>query len=299
MSTLAGGTDFGIHLLVCLMNVDSTYGGLCEGRTLANSTMTWASDVTISRANTVINLPCSTINMAGRLIIAPGTRNVSIHGCAYQGGSNASGTQGGTVLSYSGTGNAIQVGDTTHAQDTKGFHLDNVNLVTSSAGSAAKALAFYRTQEIDLRNLYVNGNQAVGQTGLYLDGTGNYAGGTFDSLTLNGFGTGVYMTGHLSGSVVGDYANASTFTRLHVNCPASGGNPVSGTYGVDIAAGDGNTWSGGDIESCDTVMHFGANAVNNTVDGLRNENSNTQYLAGLQAPVTTRFSLAVLSSLAS
>lgn len=123
----------------------------------------------------------------------------------------------------------------------------------ANAGTGATVLRFCRLQEIDLRNVYLNGNQITGQTGVYLDGTGNYTGGTFDSDTLNGIGTGVYMTSHLSSFVVGDYSNASTFTRLHIVCPTSENNPIAGTYGVS--------------------------AVNNTIVGLRNENSTIQYQA--------------------
>jgi hypothetical protein len=278
MSTLIGA-DFGANLTVCLAAINSTYGGICEGRGLGTTAQSIASPVTISTPNTVINLPCATITTAQQIVVAPGVRNVTIHGCAFEGGSNANGTAGGTVLVYTGNGAAIQVGDTTYAQNTMGFHIDNVNLNTASAGTSATGLAFYRTQEIDARNLYLNGNQLASQTGIYLDGTGNYTGGSFDSDTLNGFGAGVYMTGHLSGSVAGDFTNASTFTRLHIVCPTSGGNPISGTYGVNVVAGDGNTWNGGDVENCSTMFHLGANAVNNTILGLRNEQSTIQYQA--------------------
>lgn len=272
------GSDFGAQLNACVFSLNPVYGGTCDARGLVGSAVSMTSSVTISTPNTVINLPCSTISTAQQITVAPGTRNVSIHGCSYRGGANT-GSNGGTVWAYTGSGKAFQVGDPSYAQDTKGFHMDNVNLVTVNAGTAATAFAFYRTQEIDLRSVYLNGNQLIGQTGILLDGTGNYSGGTFDSDTLNGFGTGVLMTGHQSGSVSGDFSNASTFTRLHVVCPTSGGSPVSGTYGVNVVAGDGNTWTGGDIESCDTMFHLGANAINNTIVGLRNENSNFQYVA--------------------
>ena len=277
VDTLAG-TDLGAKLSACFASLSSTYGGSCDARGFTFG-QTIGTALTISLSNVAVYLPCTTITTSQPLTIAPGTRNVTIHGCAYQGGSNASGTAGGTVWVYTGSAAAIKVGDATYAQDTKGFRLDNINFNTASAGAGATVFSFYRVQEIDLRNVYLNGNQSTGQTGIYLDGTGNYTGGTFDSDTLNGFGTGVYMTGHLSGSVVGDYSNASTFTRLHIVCPTSGNNPIAGTYGVNIAAADGNTWSGGDIENCSTMFHLGANAVNNTIVGLRNENSTIQYQA--------------------
>jgi hypothetical protein len=73
--------------------------------------------------------------------------------------------------------------------------------------------------------------------------------------------------------------NASTFVRLHIDCPTSGGNPISGTYGINLQQGDGNTFTGGDVEGCSTALHLGANAQNNTIVGLRNENSTNQVVA--------------------
>ena len=72
----------------------------------------------------------------------------------------------------------VQVGDPTYASDTLGFHMDNMVINTTSASSAtAQALVAYRTQEMDLESLYLLGN--ANQTGITLDGTGNYTGGTF------------------------------------------------------------------------------------------------------------------------
>ena len=274
MSTLSG--DFGAKLNSCASTDVGVYGGICEGRAVSPS-QSMASTLTINTPNVVINLPCGTITTAQTVTVPAGVRNVSFHGCGYQGGSNSSVTQGGSVWVYTGNGPAFEIGDPTYAQDTRGFHMDNVNINTASGGSGASAFYFYRTQEIDLRGLYLNG--ASGQTGVTLDGTGDYTGGTFDSDTVSQYTTAYLLTGHLSGSAVGDFANASTFTRQHINCPESGGNPITGTFGFNVVAGDGNTWTGGDVEGCDTMFHLGANAVNNTVVGLRNENSNMQYVA--------------------
>jgi hypothetical protein len=66
---------------------------------------------------------------------------------------------------------------------------------------------------------------------------------------------------------------------VHIDCPTSGGNPISGTYGINLQQGDGNTFTGGDVEGCSTALHLGANAQNNTIVGLRNENSTNQVAA--------------------
>ncbi len=136
----------------------------------------------------------------------------------------------------------------------------------------------YRTQELDLESLYLLGNS--NQTGMTLDGTGNYTGGTFYDDEFIGFQTAVNAIGHqISNPATTDWLNASTFVRLHIDCPTSGGSPISGSYGINLQQGDGNTFTGGDVEGCSTALHLGANAQNNTIVGLRNENSTNQVVA--------------------
>ena len=171
------------------------------------------------------------------------------------------------------------MGDPTYAADTPGFHLDNVVINTTGATSAtAQGLVAFRTQEMDLESLYFLGNS--NQTGMTLDGTGNYTGGTFLDNQFSGFGTAVNAIGHqVTNPATTDWMNASTFVRLHIDCPTSGGNPISGTYGINLQQGDGNTFTGGDVEGCSTALHLGPNAQNNTIVGLRNENSTSQVVA--------------------
>jgi hypothetical protein len=66
---------------------------------------------------------------------------------------------------------------------------------------------------------------------------------------------------------------------MHIDCPESGGYPIAGTYGINLQQGDGNTFTGGDVEGCSTALHLGANAQDNTIVGLRNENSTNQVVA--------------------
>lgn len=272
------GADFGAKLQACLAAISSAYGGTCDARNFTGN-ISMASDLTISTANATIMLPCATISTAKQIVITAGTRNVSVRGCSLRGASNASGSQGGTVLLYSGSSAAIQVGDPTYAADTLGFHLDNVLInVTTSSSSSTQAIAAYRTQEINLESLYLLGN--ANQTGLTLDGTGNYTGGTFFDNHISGFQTALNGLGHqVANSATTDWLNASMFVRLHINCPTSNGNPISGTYGINLQQGDGNSFTGGDVEGCATALHLGANAVANTIVGLRNENSTYQVVA--------------------
>ena len=133
------GSDFGAKLSACLSGLSSTNGGTCDARNFTG-TLSMGSNLTISTANATVLLPCATISTANQLMVAAGTRNVSLRGCALRGASTASGSQGGTVFLYSGTGAMVQVGDPTYAADTMGFHLDNVviNTTASSSGSGAR-----------------------------------------------------------------------------------------------------------------------------------------------------------------
>ena len=173
----------------------------------------------------------------------------------------------------------LKVGDESYASDTLGFLVDNVVINTTAASSGtAQGMAFYRTQEVELSSLYLLGNS--NQTGITLDGTGNYTGGTLQDVQLGGFGTAIAGIGHqVANGATTDGMNASTFLRVHINCPTSGGTPVAGTYGIDLQQGDGNTFTGGDIEGCATALHLGPKAQNNTIVGLRNENSLNQVVA--------------------
>lgn len=272
------GSDFGAQLQACLNALDSTYGGTCDARNFSGN-LGMASNLVIATANVTVELPCATISTAAQILVAAGTRNVTLHGCASRGTSASSGSQGGTVFLSSGEGALIEVGDPTYAVDTLGFHLDNVAINTTSATAAtALAVAIYRTQELNLSSLYLLGN--ANQTGITLDGTGNYTGGTVQDAELVGFGTGINAVGHQkSNAATTDWLNASTFVRLHIVCATQNGSAIAGSIGINLQQGDGNTFTGGDVESCATALHLGPNAQNNTIVGLRNENSTYQVVA--------------------
>ncbi len=272
------GADFGAKLQSCLSSLSSSYGGTCDARNFAG-TLAMGSNLTIATANATMLLPCGTIATTNQVIVTAGTRNVTLRGCALRGASTASGSQGGTVFLYSGTSAMVQVGDPTYAVDTMGFHIDDVVInTTASTNASAQGLVAFRTQEMDVQSLYLLGN--ANQTGMTLDGTGNYTGGSFYSDQFVGFQTAVNAIGHQAANpATTDWMNASTLVRLHIDCPTSGGNPISGTVGINLQQGDGNTFTGGDVENCGTALHLGPNAQGNTIVGLRNENSTNQVVA--------------------
>ena len=160
-----------------LSAVNATYGGTCDARNFTGN-LAMGSNLTISTGNTTVLLPCATIATANQIDCDGGNAECGAARMRAARRNAASGSQGGTVFAYSGTGAMVQVGDPTYAVDTPGFHMDNVVINTTAATSAtAQGLAAYRTQEMDLESLYFLGNS--NQTGMTLDGTGNYTGGTF------------------------------------------------------------------------------------------------------------------------
>jgi hypothetical protein len=272
------GADFGAKLQACVNTLSYAYGGTCDGRNFTG-TLSMAANLILSTGNIAILLPCATITTASRIIVPAGTRNVSFRGCALQGGSAASGSQGGTAFSYSGSAALFQIGDPTYAVDTPGFRIDNVVInITAASASTAQGFVAYRAQELNLEELYFLGNG--NQTAMTLDGTGNYTGGSFFGSHFSGFETAINAIGHqVVNTTTTDWLNASTFVRMHIDCPTSSGNPIAGTTGINLAQGDGNTFIGGDVEGCSTAVHLGPNAQNNTITGLRNENSGNQVVA--------------------
>lgn len=270
--------DLSANVATLLSSSALSSGAILDARSCTAATA-WSTAVTITKPNISILLPCATLAQSQPITVAAAVRNTRVDGCNYQGSSVSAGTIGGTVLQYSGSQAAFVVGDSSFTQDTPGFTSSNLVINTSGAPTGTAAFLFLRTQEIRLSNLYLQGDGGTTQTAIVLDGTGNYTGGLFDGLRISQFNTGVLGTGDDTALGIDDYANASTFLKMHIDCPTSGGSQVNGTFGFHFAGGDGNTVSGGDVEGCYTMTDFGTKATANTITGLRNENSHFQYVA--------------------
>ena len=255
----------------------------CDARRLTSSsngpnTLTAAADITVTNQGVHVLLPCQAIQMGTHHIIVKSTSSYNVGSDTFEGCG-----QDATWLIFTGNDTFVQVGDPAFALDTRRVSFKHLAIMTNTAGEFAGAMAFYRTQDIDLEDVELNGkggnsstNPPSVQLGLLLNGTGNYTGGTFRDVHINSYPMAIDMKGHDSGSAIGDFANASTFERLHIDCPAQvGPNGV----GIFAEAADGNTWIGGDIEGCYKMVELGANAINNTFVGVRNENSGVQYQA--------------------
>lgn len=272
------GNDLGVNILTVLSTLAGTDGGIIDARQCIHSTA-WLNTITVATSNVTILLPCFNLAMTGSVNVAPGTHNVKVLGCGYMGGTASSGVSGGTTIEYLSNTAPFQIGDSTYATDTDGFEIGNLSIVMTGAGSTARAIDFWRTQDIYAHDLSINGNGGLSTIGLYLDGSGNYTGGNFANLKIENMGQAIWMSGGFYDSIADSYANASTFTRLHIVCPNTSGTPTSGAYGINLLNGDGNTFVGGDVESCDTMLALGAGATSNTFVGVRNEHSNTQISA--------------------
>ena len=219
-------------------------------------------------------LPCGTLTATATVTVSPTVRNITIHGCAYQGGSAGSGTAGGSVWDYQGSATAFVIGDPSDGSDTPGFYLTDLTLATANGGSSAHAIDFHRVQEIDIERVYFVGNNGTGQTGITLDGTGNYSGGTFQGFRLSNFGTALNMTGDGTGA-----ANASTFTRMHINCPTSGGSPITGaSASISPTATATLSWEA-TSKVATPCFHLEPEPTATPLMGVRNENSNSQVNA--------------------
>jgi hypothetical protein len=291
--------QFGTGSFDQLINACITYGAIygqqtlagnsvgnftCDARRLTSNsngpnTLTAAGDINVTNSGVHVLLPCQSVNMGINHIIIKNTPTYNVGSDVFEGCG-----QDATWLVFTGNDTFVKVGDPTFTYNTSRVAFKHLAIMTNTAGQFATAMAFYRTQDITMEDVELNGKGGNSSTippssqlGILLDGTGNYTGGSFRDVHINSYPMGIDMTGHDSGNVVGDFANASTFERLHINCPTIGGYPNGN--GIYAEAADGNTWVGGDIEGCYKMVELGANAINNTFIGVRNENSNIQYQA--------------------
>jgi hypothetical protein len=63
------GGDFGTKLQACVNQLNASYGGTCDARNFSG-TLSMASDLSISRANATVQLPCATISSAKQILIS-------------------------------------------------------------------------------------------------------------------------------------------------------------------------------------------------------------------------------------
>ena len=207
--------------------------------------------------------------------LTAGTRNVSLRGCALRGASTApAGARAARCFCIQVRRQRSRWAIATYAADTSGFHLDNVVInTTASSSSTAQALIAYRTQEMDLESLYLLGNCESDRHDAGWNG--KLHGRNF----LRQRDRRIPDRDECDRAPGGEFGDYGLDECEHV-CAAAYRLPDgerksdrAGHMGINLQQGDGNTFTGGDVEGCATALHLGPNAQNNTIVGLRNENS--------------------------
>jgi hypothetical protein len=259
------GADFGSRLVACIAALPSS-GGVCDARG-EGADLALSSDVIIEKPYTTIYLPHSSIQMGGHsIVVRAAAHGVSLIATAMHGRSTV---QGQTRLRYSGTGCAIQVGDSVN--NTDGFRMDDLFIDLTSSDGAASGLCITRTQDISILRPTVIGILASTnkQVLIKLDGSGNYTGGLIQQPFLNNGNVHMLFTGQ-----AGTAQGANAVTVLAARSAGNGGSSVA----VKIENGDGNSFLGGDFENMGTAFYLGGRAVINTFYGIRLEKNKEDFV---------------------
>jgi hypothetical protein len=261
-------------------------GGVIDARSCTGGVL-FSSSLTISKAGVTILLPAAVISLGSNQIIVPvGIHSVSLVGPSTHGSSVADGTStSGARFVYTGSGAAIQVGDTGGAADTYGFRAEDLTVDISGAGSAAVGIQLNRTIGYVLTRARASlSNSATTQIGIDLEGFTNYTGGRIDNLWLSGGGTGA------SAIYFGKNANANYITGGHITMGASGQGTAFNFAGSATGRISGNMVFGGDVENCltvaaydwadDTQLRVRAESCTNVATATANSRNNMQFTSG-------------------
>ena len=243
--------DLASPINACLAALPVATGGTCDARACTAAT-TLTSTISITHPNTALFMPCATLTTANTITVAATAPNSELQGCAYSAGSPVSGSSAGTLINYTGSSTALQVGDATHANYTNGLDLRSFGISLVNAANGATALTIYAVERYRLDSLYISGNNTATQTGITIDGTGWYSSGLTENVTMQDIGTGYVLTGHLAGGTRNDYVNFSTFIQNQIWCADNNGVKISGTTGVSDTTSYGSTWIGGGTFRCST-----------------------------------------------
>lgn len=252
--------DLGAPLNTAIAALPSGTGGTADARACTAATSITTA-VSFTNPHTSVLLPCATLTTSLTITIAATAHNSQILGCAYSAGSPVSGSSAGTLINYTGSGTAIQVGDPTHANYTNGLDLRSFGISLVGAANGATALQIYAVERYRLDSLYISGNNTATQTGIYIDGTGWYASGLAENNTMQDIGIGYSLTGHLIGGTRVDYVNFSTFISNQIWCADNNGAQINGTIGILDNQSYGDIWIGGGVFRCSTPNSVTTSAV--------------------------------------
>jgi hypothetical protein len=179
-----------------------------------------------------------------------------------------------TILSYTGSGIGLQVGNT--SAFTYSLHLEGFELTLASAGNAATALKLqdvFSATLMDVKIITVKGGTGTSQIAYNCDGTGNF--GTYITW-VTPFISGDFLKGvDYTGPTSTQGCNATTFVGGSIVNTTS--PRATGTKGVHYESGNTNTAWGTDLEGWDIGVQAEANAAGNGPLAFRFESNNTAW----------------------
>lgn len=228
----------------------------------------WAETFT---ANLVLNKPNSGILFLGVATITMGTFQITSPSTAYNVFIRSLSAQGkfapiaaiGTVFLYSGTGDAIAIGD--GANDCNGTQIENISLVSTNSAQSGAGIRMVRTGQFMLKNLTIGGGNGVNQIGIVIDGASSGIG------TDSGLSGGINLTTVRIGMQFINGAGPFTFRGF-----TWGGYAGAGSWiGIDVENSGGLQLLGIDINgtvTSGTAINFGGSSANNYINAYLNAN---------------------------
>lgn len=218
------GVDWGAKVAAALADLGSGPGEIDASR--FTTTQAISAQLNLNVSNVVIKLPPVVINLGANSIVIPaGTNNVALEGrLPYI---------VGTRFSYTGSGVALKVGDST--ADTNGFVGKNLNIDIGAAGSAAIGIQLNRAVAYVLEYPSVFGLASANTQKLIdLEGGANFTGGVIWQPSPNNGNDGIFFGKNANANwIMGGFAsmlatsNVLNFDGGGVNCD---GNRI---WGID------------------------------------------------------------------
>lgn len=220
-------------------------GGTVDARSCTSFTV--ASSITISKAAVTVLFPAAQIDLGtNQLLVAAGTHNVALVGSGRYGSANL-GTAIGTAFTYTGTGAALAIGDS--SADTSGFGLDDISVIINAAGTAAVGIQLNRVINYEMTRPRVQGMIAANTQKLIdLEGYINYTGGVINQPYLSNGNSAIYF---------GKNANANMVFGAQIAMGGIGTGVIAyNMVGDPAGSASGNAFFGGDVENCQYVMKW-------------------------------------------
>ena len=239
------GANFGERVEAALADCPAAGGCTIDARSLTGA-QSLSTSLTISKPNVRLLLGPVVLTMGtNQLTVDAGTHGVEIVGSSPWGGQPISGAVlTGTVLSYTGSGVAVLVGDNT--QHTQNFALRDLAVVANNAGANVVGIRLYSTLMARLdRVRSLNNHPAPVGAGIEIrSGTGDHNYSAYNLLfqcVMDNWTRGI--------ALVSESATFQTNVNQIIGGRIASFGPALETYGIDIQAGLSNTIADIDIEN--------------------------------------------------